>query len=197
MRLPVILVQHHPASGAALADALVGNLIGRAGLDLTLVDRLESIADDSTDRMTLDGITVPSAVLDWQSPEVMLESLSAIEFVGVRCPHRLDPDATQNQQGRRLFLFDLRQFEKADAIVAELDRLKNSLAVRTFSLDPIGRNGSTSSKASNQPVANNAKVPVQRSAETPAVEGSIHLSSEPGSDDHLDRLIDQLDDLDV
>ena len=202
MRLPVILVQNPPAAGAALAEALVGNLIGRAGLDLTLVDRFDSLSPESTDRMTLDAITVPSAILDWKSPPEMLATLEAIEFHGVRCPHRLDPaeSTERGNSSRRLFLFDLTKHTDALKIVAELDRLKESLAVKTFTL---GSNGTT-------PRPSGPPTPRDGESDSKTVSGDSPVDSPVGkpepvaatpgiarSDQNLDALIDQLDDLDV
>lgn len=202
MRLPVILVQNPPAVGAALAEALVGNLIGRAGLDLTLVDRFDSLSSDSTDRMTLDGITVPSAILDWRTPEEMLVALSSIGFTGVRAAHELD-SGTQGETGgsqRRLFLFDLTKHKDAMTIVAELDRLRKSLSVKTFSLGSIG------TKSDDTPVAEAGKVEIKLAKDVEPAGDSIRSkesisavaeASVTRSDEHLDALIDQLDELDV
>ncbi|MDV6030851.1 MAG: hypothetical protein F9B45_12280 [Phycisphaera sp. RhM] len=197
MRLPVILVQNPPASAANLAESLVGHLIGRAGLDLTLVGRFDSLADDSTDRMTLDSITVPSAVLDWRSEPEMLDVLAAIEFHGSRCPHQLDPDGpfAPGQSPRRLFLFDLTKHNDVQKIIAELDRLRASLSVKTVSLGALG---SASSAAMKPAVSKDAEptarsVPVTSAPRQPAPVAA----SSPRSDENLDNLIDQLDDLDV
>lgn len=137
MRLPVVMPQTAPAKHATVAEAVIGSLIGRPGLDLTLVDRLELIDAQSTDRMTLDGITVPAAVLNWAPAEETWDALVAIDFRGSRTAHKFDVQApSQGSSPRRLFLFDLREFESVglDHLVAELNRLKDSLAVKTFSL---------------------------------------------------------------
>lgn len=213
MRLPVILVQNPPASGAALAESLVGNLIGRAGLDLTLVNRFDSIAEDSTDRMTLSAITVPSAVLDWQPAGELHSILMQIGFDGVRAPHQLDreppsagPAKSAGASNRRLFLFDLNRHDSADQIVAELDRLRKSLSVKTFSLGD-------KHDAPHVGAANSMPVPTSSSANAVPVSAALNRPMSPPisdpnkkrveevvllqSDDHLDSLIDQLDDLDV
>ncbi len=197
MRLPVILVQNPPASAAGLAESLVGDLIGRAGLDLTLVARFDSLADDSTDRMTLDGITVPSAVLDWRSESEMLDVLAAIEFHGSRCPHQLDPGGpfAPGQSPRRLFLFDLTRHKDVQKIIAELDRLRASLSVKTVSLGAVGSAGSAAIKpAANKGGEATARpVPVTAAPRHPAPVAA----ASPRSDENLDNLIDQLDELDV
>lgn len=202
MRLPIILVQNPPAVGAALAEALVGNLIGRAGLDLTLVDRFDSIRPDSTDRMTLDGITVPSAILDWRSPTEMLSQLSAIGFDGVRASHQLD-EAKADQSGgpsRRLFLFDLTQQHDAMAVIAELDRLRKSLSVKTFSLGSTGTKTGDATAVAVDPIETESAKAVDSAVSPAAPNEAVSTDVVPGeirSDENLDALIDQLDDLDV
>ncbi|WP_372895948.1 hypothetical protein [Stieleria sp.] len=199
--MPVILVQNPPASAANLAESLVGHLIGRAGLDLTLVGRFDSLADDSTDRMTLDSITVPSAVLDWRSEPEMLDVLAAIEFHGSRCPHQLDPDGpfAPGQSPRRLFLFDLTKHNDVEKIIAELDRLRASLSVKTVSLGALGSGGSTTIKpAANKDAANrDVKATARPVPVTAPRQPAPVAAASPRSDENLDSLIDQLDDLDV
>lgn len=202
MRLPVILVQNAPAAGAALAEDLVGHLIGRAGLDLTLVDRFDSLAPNSTDRMTLDGITVPAAVLDWQTESELIAALSAIEFLGTRAAHQLDPNPSTEPgpSRRRLFLFDLNRTTDASAIIAALDRIRESLSVKTFSLGGIAGpasaspsgNGSTEKRNGTSRPAQivNEQAPPKTNAPAPPP-GTMR------SDENLDALIDQLDDVDV
>lgn len=204
MRLPVILVQNPPAAGATLAEDLVGNLIGRAGLDLTLVDRFDSLATDSTDRMTLEAITVPSAILDWRTEEQIFESLTTIGFAGVRCPHQLDLSGSSEQgspeQGtsnRRLFLFDLSKHKDAAKIVSELDRLRESLSVKTVSLgslSPINGSKKSETQGTRKPAP---QAPANTSPTSRAGASTITPLASPRSDENLNDLIDQLDDLDV
>ncbi|MCD0462809.1 hypothetical protein [Roseiconus lacunae] len=200
MRLPVILVQNSPANGSAVAEALVASLIGHPGLDLTLVDRFDSLAPDSTDRMTLAGITVPAAVLDWRTPEELFTTLQGIEFQGYRCAHQLDPDPgpPDSAHRRRLFLFDLNDHRDAKQIVAELDRIRDSLSVKTVSLGglappkPAPQNAGVEKAAPNHPPANTVSSVSNSKTKHPP----ITLNQDP-TDDTLNELLDQLDDLDV
>jgi hypothetical protein len=214
MRLPVILVQNPPASGVGLADDLVGNLIGKPGLDLTLVDRLDAIAADSTDHLTLEGITVPSAVLDWRSPEEMIQQLASIGFHGRRCPHQLDAEVRDepSQHVRRLFLFDLTVHTHADAIIAELSRLRESLSVKIVSLgaslSPGPSRGQASAAAMPPASASDpgGEAAASRSSKqtagpppkpsTDAETANVRPMIDRTSDEELDGLIDQLDELD-
>lgn len=199
MRLPIILVQNPPASGAELADALVGNLIGRAGLDLTLVNQFESLKPDSTDRMTLEGITVPAAVLDWRTTSELKSVLDKIGFYGRHCPHKLDR-ATANENAppdgsqRRLFLFDLNVSTDPMAIVAELERLRESLSVKTVSLGGLSSPGAHSR---SKPQRADENVSTTPATNEPAIANERTTQAETTSDEGLDALLDQLDELDV
>lgn len=168
-------------------------LIGRAGLDLTLVDRFETLSADSTDRMTLDGITVPAAVLDWRPQDQIHLALSGIGFHGTRCPHHLDPDATSQaastEHVRRLFLFDLTKSNNAMAVIAELARLRDSLSVKTVSLGGLS--------SPQQVSASKLQQPASPSLPSSDAEQSKAPTAKPTSDEGLDALIDQLDELDV
>ncbi|MEO1614925.1 MAG: hypothetical protein AAFV88_03690 [Planctomycetota bacterium] len=199
MRLPVVMPQSAPAKSAAVAEALIGSLIGRPGLDLTLVDRLDAIEMGSTDQMTLEGITVPVAVLNWESTGATWASLERINFHGTRTPHRLDPDADGGgSSSRRLFLFDLVAVEKAavDSVIAELDRLRESLSVRTFSLDSMA--GAKVTPNASKPVTGQRVPPKSSPPSLAPVSRSGPPSTASESEDaKLDDLIDQLDDLDV
>lgn len=202
MRLPVILVENPPAAGASLAESLVGNLIGRAGLDLTLVDRFDSLSENSTDRMTLDGITVPSAVLDWRSPEETQQVLASISFHGMRTPHRLDPlvPSGTGDSNRRLFLFDLTKHRDALSIVAELDRLRESLSVKTVALGsmvaPKSSGGGRSVEPANRPPLDVLPMDVPHPSEDAPSPG-VAVRGVVRSDENLSQLIDQLDELDI
>ncbi|MEO1527232.1 MAG: hypothetical protein AAFX06_17465 [Planctomycetota bacterium] len=199
MRLPVILNQQAPASGQSLAEDLVGELIGRPGLDLTLVDRFSLIRPDSSDQLTLDAITVPSAVLDWQSEDDIHAALQAVGFNGVRCAHELDAQApayTPGAGARRLFLFDLRKVGSAKQVLAELSRLRESLSVKTISLGGLsaGQRSTPEKPKAKQEVPKQV-VPDAKPLSQPAP-SSIAQPNKQGGDD-LDDLIDQLDDMDV
>src|SRR6056297_1563232 len=74
VRLPVIMI-HSPPGGSrwqSLGESIIGELIGRPGIDLTLVGRLSDLATGSTDRLTLESLRGDLVVLDWQPPERIL-----------------------------------------------------------------------------------------------------------------------------
>ncbi len=188
MRLSVVLVQTSPAAGVALSESLVGNLIGRPGLDLILVDRLDRIAEDSTDRLTLDSISGDFALLDWRSPGDQLQSLQELGIQATRWPHQSDlhAEAISQPSRQKAFLFDLNQFATADQIIRKLNQLRESLAVKTINL------GGLSSGVRTVPT----KMSTQ-STETVGENDDIVPRRTHIDDEGLDALINQLDDLDV
>ncbi len=222
VRLNVIMVSSAPQTATAqrVAEAVVGELIGLAGIDLALVDRLDQIQPTSTDFLTLDSLAGDVAVLNWQAAEATVGILNRLGFAGSRARHAHDPEATSPGPSRRIYAYDLNKFDDARRVIAALGELLASRQVRTFSLD-----GSLAQKPA-QPVAEPIQKPAQTVAEpTPprAADRSgdekspdRHILADPASTpamphtssaatDHggpkktldLDELVDQLDSLDL
>jgi len=149
VRLPVLMVHTPPASAAAqrLAEAVIGELIGRPGIDMVLIGSTAELADDSTDRITLDSLTGDAAVLDWRTPDEIVAGLQRNGLTGVRAPHRHDAEAAANQhRGRKIYAFDLRKFSDAAKVAAAVMQLNQNRQVRTFSLSPLGSTARDSKK---------------------------------------------------
>ena len=206
VRLNVIMVHSPPASANAsqLSEAVVGEIIGRPGIDMTLIGRLDRMSPNSTDRLTLDSITGDAAVLDWRSPQDLMKTLQSIGFDGVRAVHSADRDGTPLPNGRKIYAFDLTRFSDPADVCQSLMKLLSDRQVRTFTLGKM---------SDPQP-----SVPSDGPFDTSAQEASCHQNSvekippatrrEPRSDidhDHpaktsqsidLDDLVDQLDALD-
>ena len=138
VRLSVVMIQSPPpmANAERIAEAVVGELIGLGGIDLTLVEPLPSLSESSTDHLTLSSLTGDIAFLDWQKPAETLEALGSLGIVGQRSAHQHDfnvPVSVSNQ--RKFYLFDLMNFADAKEVIAALSELNASRSVRTFSLD--------------------------------------------------------------
>jgi hypothetical protein len=205
VRLSVIMV-HTPPVGSAhqdLSETVVGELIGLAGIDLTLVGPIATLSDASTDRLTLDSISGDVAMLDWQPPRESLTALSAIGFVGRRTPHAHDPPSASNGQalptengGRRIYAFDLTQFAQAGEVVAALTQLRDHRQVRTLSIgvasSPIRPTATTGAMPGPPPLPIQPRKPSATRADDALESDPKPLS---GSLD-LDQLLDELDQLD-
>lgn len=138
VRLNVLLVQSSRMSGlqSGINAELVFQLMGVAGIDLSIVNSLlpDEIAD--TDRLLLTSLQNDLAVLDWRDPDDTLASLQSVGLSGVRAPHPLDPAAPPVAPGKRRFYFvDLRRGDRP-ATVAE--SMKDLLGQRRVVAVPLG-----------------------------------------------------------
>ncbi len=193
IRLSLVLTQSPPAKAVATgsADAIVGELLGLPGIDLTLVGRLESIDEHSTDRLTLQSITGDIVFLDWQTAEQICTGLLSHGIEGVRWPHPhdLQADTTSGPPGlRRIYAFDLRQFEKAAELRVALQSLHAEKQIKTIALGSL-----TPQVAQKSTIQSVAKMEKRESpVRTPQSPSRAILSS-----GQLDALVDELDDFDV
>ena len=210
-RLTVIMTESTPPTGTArrMAEAVVGELIGLPGIDLTLVESLDTLDAGSTDRLTLDGIRGDVCVLDWKSPEAIERSLRSIGFPGRRAPHSHDSAAAPNPspvvQGptRRIYAFDLSRFDDAGRLGQALSGLRATREVRTFSLAPPSGGDTKSSSEVSSTRLGKRSIPVRDDREPPSRPPAAEPSSYDQAPDEstspvidLDDLVDQLDDFD-
>ncbi len=200
-RLTVIMIESAPPTAAAgrLADDIVGNLIGRPGIDMTLVRSLSGLEESSTDRLTLEAITTDVAVLDWQSPQSIVNGLNAVGFDGRRSPHPLDTESLAAPAGiRRIYAFDLTRISDSADLIQALQTLKSEREVRTFTIGTLtnsqspGRGQSKTLPSQSKPLP--SKQPSISKEET-VREPPEHVPKPAAID--LDDLIDQLDRLDT
>ena len=200
-RLTVIMNQTAPAAAPAqrLCESVIGELIGRPGIDLVLVASLRGLAGDATDRLTLESVAGDTAVLDWQSPSETCRDLAEINFAGSRWPHASDPDAAPpEQKSRRIYAFDLSRFETADAVCSALAALLSSRQVRTFTLGVPGEQPSRTVSSTKPAAAVQPQPRPQRpvAKQEPDFQPPASAPATTKSLD-LDALVDQLDEFDL
>ncbi len=217
VRLPVIMI-HSPPGGSrwqSLGESVIGELIGRPGIDLTLVGRLADLATGSTDRLTLESLRGDLVVLDWQPPDGILADWHRLGLDGARAPHRDDQDpAPVSPPTRRIYAFDLRGFDDAAPVCDAVKRLLESRQTRTFTLGGIGNGKPTTAPPPSNPTSGSTRFESVESVESvpsPAdptrnrTDGSpiSHRdesipgsTSPPDRDRELDALVDELDLLD-
>ena len=207
-RLNVIMIESAPAAGSArrMAEAIVGELIGLAGIDLTLVESLDRISDTSTDKLTLDGISGDVCVLDWQSADVVVSELNDKGFAGRRAPHPHDLEAANAISSvsgdgpmRRIYAFELSRFSDAKELCEALSALRATREVRTFSLLAAS---SVAPRVVPQTVEKNktqaaplATLPASQDAKSDTL-GKASNRNAPVSGIDLEALVDQLDEFD-
>lgn len=201
VRLSVIMIHTPPAGSGkqSLAEAIVGELIGLPGIDLTLIGPIQSLAESSTDRLSIDAITGDVAMLDWQTPQQALSELSTIGFQGRRAPHANDPQPPENgvNAGRRIYSFDLSQVSDASTLVSALIQLRDHRQVKTVAMGLAPPRQRPTASSSSLPIQPNPRNPVPQ---TPALSKSKTAdkseTQKKSEAIDLDELLDQLDQLD-
>ncbi|MCP4891346.1 MAG: hypothetical protein GY904_32725 [Planctomycetaceae bacterium] len=201
VRLSVIMIHTPPAGSGkqSLAEAIVGELIGLPGIDLTLIGPIQSLAESSTDRLSIDAITGDVAMLDWRTPQQSLSELSTIGFQGRRAPHANDPQPPENgvNAGRRIYSFDLSQVSNASTLVSALIQLRDHRQVKTISMGLVTPRQRPTASSSPipihpvpvKPVTIEPASPKSKTADTPETQRKSESID-------LDELLDQLDQLD-
>ncbi len=141
VRLNVVMNQSPPASPIAqrIGEGIVGEMIGRPGIDMVLVNTSSLEDAQSTDLLTLESITGDFVYLDWKSPEHVLGLFSRCRIEGKRFAHSGDlAAATETTSvtapGRRIYIFDLNQYASPDDVCSAVYELLRLRQVRTFSL---------------------------------------------------------------
>ena len=179
---------------------MLGELLGLPEIDLTLVNRLESISIPSTDHLTLESITGDMVVLDWQTPGQTCQSLHTLGIEGTRWPHPDDLDvvADPSQRTRRIYTFDLRQFPDSKKLRESISRLHAAKQVKTFSLSSGGSSTLPIKPKTPPPqsLGKTEKGDTQPNPHVMAPPASPRIVTSADPSDPLDALVDQLDDFD-
>ncbi|GAA4466261.1 hypothetical protein [Novipirellula rosea] len=206
-------------------DAVLGEMLGLPEIDLTLVNRLETISISSTDHLTLESITGDMVVLDWQTASQTCQAMRSLGMDAVRGPHPDDPDAVVDPaiRSRRVYAFDLRQFADAKTLRESILRLHASKQVKTFSLSLGSSNAAVTPPRVASSLPRSAKGASSEKGASPEKDASPQKGASPKkegmaenhdgnanpsprpltraanhsiSSEHLDALVDQLDDFD-
>lgn len=190
-----------------MTEEVVGQLIGAAGIDLTLIGPLSSLAETSTDRLTLESLAGDVAALDWQSPEAIMQGLASVNFHAQRAAHPHDGEAPKKQSGiRQVYAFDMSRFRGPGELIKALTDLNGRRQVRTFS---IGLGDSLGVGITREPARPAAEPPLVPIEPVPPTQGTtppgeikttpvhdVKAGEPPASGLDLDDLIDQLDQAD-
>ena len=137
VRLCVIMVQTPPVSttGQQLAEDTIGSVIGVPGIDLHLIGPIASIAPSSTEYLSLESLSGDAVILAWDDPDITIGELHDIGFAGVRARHTSDPDGQASPVGRKIFAFNLSEFQSGAQVCEALQSLLKTRQTKTFQLE--------------------------------------------------------------
>jgi hypothetical protein len=145
-----------------MIEEVIGQLIGAEGIDLALIGRPSTLAENSVDRLTLESLSGDVAVLDWRSPDSIISDLVTVGIDAERAAHTHDAEAGSKvttavetssppvppSTKRRVYAFDLSNFSQPEDVIAALRALNQRRQVRTFTIG-LGPNSISASVAGN------------------------------------------------
>lgn len=206
VRLSVLVLRPFGAGSSwhEQCDDLLGHLLGRPGLDVTLLERLPIPGDGSTETLALESIGGHAACLAWQDPNDVVADLARAGKPTGRRAHAGDPggdetgpeklQASKSDAGR-MYFFDMRRRRDVFGALGELQSLLKTLQLPTFQIM-----GTTPSRT----VTLNARKPDGKRSEAGSRDAvsSLEAMTKPiavndRSSDALDRLVDELEELDI
>ncbi|GEM_PF-4098440 len=193
-------------------------LMGTAGIDVSLIGALGEQSLSSTDRLVLESLDRDFVILSQHPPTEAIAALRTLQIVGRRAAHRFDREA-ESGGGRRIFCLCWRDFESSAAIADALREILLSLQVVAvpIGLAPANSKVSSPAKLPASPVASPAAKEID-SAQSPSHSHGIDRSATPEpsnaeatrtepqpaaarreriSSADLDQLVDGLNDLDI
>jgi hypothetical protein len=204
-RLPVLIAQHTRTSGqeSKVEERLIEPLLMAKGIDLSMVQALESIEPGGTDQLCLQGILGSCALVTWLAPQEVARHLDRLTIPGEllsrlpdQAPVSLVRDAPAPMSSpRRIHLFSLIDWSP-EPLVEALRSLCTSwnTAVVSLPMRPPDGNILKEVRISTPDAAQSRTLP--QVASTPLPQSDSRESDELDDDDEaaLDRLLDQLDD---
>ncbi|WP_153557885.1 hypothetical protein [Roseimaritima sediminicola] len=200
VRLPVLLSQSPDGSSRQQqrqTETVMG-LLGVAGLDVSLIGPLGRDTLSDTDRLVLESQERDFALVSALPPEQAIDVLTSLGISGRRAAHRLDPQADPGT-GRKIFCLDWSAAGTGDALLRALEQILAEQQTVTIPLQlaPPQRaaaTGSATTGSDSQPAA-------RRRPEARPAAAEVAPPSRPGSasasDDSLDALVQDLNDLDL
>jgi hypothetical protein len=218
-----VLVLRPPGNGSkyhSQFDDVIGQLLGRPGLDVTLLERLPAPGESTTERLALESLGGHIACLAWTDAESTLGELDAAGKPMVRRTHKHDPEVPSNgvesQSGNvvgRLFFFDMRLSDANRWIFEELQQLLKTLQTPMFQIGAGDLKPSRKAIPPTTPKANSTPDSLPESSLTKPSSATVtretlnnsptKVNEDPPSDfsssddEDLDRLVDELDEMDL
>lgn len=215
-----VLVLRPPGNGSKYHnqfDDVIGQLLGRPGLDVTLLERLPRPDESTTERLALESLGGHIACLAWGEPDQILADLDAAGKPMMRRAHKHDRQVPPNGVSQesesvagRLFYFDMRRADANQTIFDELQELLSTLQTPMFQIGGAGapkkpksvvaavRSPAPPTSTPQSSITPDPPSTLQPTAtfQNPIVDAESKSPVLESSDD-LDRLVDELDDLDI
>ncbi|MCA9210098.1 MAG: hypothetical protein KDA55_17190 [Planctomycetales bacterium] len=217
----VVIISQSPNSDPARRDfeeELATRLLFERGIDVSLVPHLEHLEPGSTGLLCLEGVKGDMVLLNWSPEPEAFAALKSRGIAGRPGRHRLVPThnpaatvdsaASGPQAQRFIFCLNLAEADSADAVLDEINRIREEASVQTVSLAL----GGLAKPATERPSAPSAPVvplaPNPQTAEPtspePRPSASPPSAGAPKSDNddddameaRLDQLLDELDSAD-
>ncbi|MCC9655208.1 hypothetical protein [Rhodopirellula halodulae] len=203
VRLNVIVLRpegDHRHFDPACDDA-VGQLLGRPGLDLVLLDRIPGPNDAGTERLAVESIAGDIACVAWTDADRVSQPLALLGKRVARVPHRRDVDApTPDVEGpiAKLYHFDMRRDGAQQTILKDLQTLLATRQTPTFQIGSMGDRKPRVPKANPEEASSQESPAVAPPVSpTPVVREVPRSTSASQAKTNLDALVDELDELDL
>lgn len=216
MPISIVLSQalHQDPQRRDFEEQLVTMLIMEDGREVNVIPHLIGLEDDDSGMLCLEGMTAHIVALSWLSPVEAFTQLEALKIEGRFGRTRQSPTTPEpwadSQHPRAIYCLDLNQFESVDAVREEVKRIDQEQSVKVVSIGgalggALGKR-STGSGPTTSPTEPTTSALENGEADASSVERAEAPSSPPedvaeatdwDDDEALDRLVDELDDLDI
>jgi hypothetical protein len=193
-----------------MEETLVAELMLSPGLDATMVGPLERIEADDTDYLCLSSFQYNFALvstLDASSAQKAWDRLGlsgTIVDLGIADGVDASPVNTESIEGKRILYLRLSPNARVTDVVTQLQNLLAARNVKPVSIGCLAKTTAPKHKQSSEPVVGKSKPTNQAPASVAPQQphqSRVVPTSEVDEDDeewtHLDRLVDDLDDLDL
>jgi hypothetical protein len=172
-------------------EELVAALMMEDGIDVNVIPHVEHLESDSTGLLCLEGIRGDLLLLAWLEPQAALRTLRACGIDGRLGATALSPSATTAPAdalagNRAIFCLDLRGQHTIQPLLSEVRRIRDDNRVQTFEILGV-------LPARPIPAASGIARPASEPAPCPLPVPPLATNAGEPDDDHLERLLDDLD----
>ncbi|MFN3193370.1 MAG: hypothetical protein ACE361_22855 [Aureliella sp.] len=214
-RLTVVVSQSAQKNPIAtdLEETLVAELMMKGGMDATMIGPLQHIQTNDTDFLCLSSFNYNFALVSWLPANETQQQLDRLGMQ-VQVVSLAGPEERSDGKGQRVLHLQLGSDTKLPVVMSTLGKLLAERAVKPVGISGIGVRSSAASPSAavggddqsvsspGEPLANeNAETQGKRQASTSsALETALESSGADVEDEeweHLEQLVDDLDDADL